>query len=68
MNKLKEVFNQSLNFIGQFDELPVNANLGDICIKDGIIYIYAIDWQELSSTPDLEIEFIRIENEILYLT
>ena len=67
MNKLAEIFNPTLTFIGTFDKLPSTANTGDICIVHNREYIYTIDWQEISFVMETESDMIRIENQTLII-
>lgn len=67
MNKLQETFFAS-KFIGTFSELPISANMGDICVVNSTTYIYGFGWNRIGELSfKLESHNSRIENETLIL-
>ena len=68
MNKLAEIFQPQLHFIGSFNELPATANLGDICVVDNKEYVYGFDWQELATLAmSSTVTVSKITNQTLYI-
>lgn len=67
MNKLAETFNPTPTFIGILNELPSTANIGDICIVNNKEYIYALDWQEISFSMEIETDVLKIKNQTLII-
>ena len=54
-------------FVGQVDDLPPDADLGDICMYHDNVYIYtgAGDWEQLASTvTTTEVEYGYIKDGV----
>lgn len=67
MNKLQKTFSPP-KFIGIFNELPMSANTGDICVTNNTTYIYGLGWHKINELSfKLESHKSRIENETLIL-